>query len=381
MPIEHWLQLSLTPGLGPTLIHRLIELTGSTKAACAADATTLQMVQGIGSAKSQSIARGLAKALAAVEPELKRAANIGARIICPDDTEYPPLLKLIPDPAVTLYLRGNIEPRDLNAVAIDGSRKCSFYGREQAERFATLLSGAGVTVLSGGARGVDSSAHRGAIQQPNGRTIAVLGSGLDVVYPPENKTLFDQIAEGHGAVISEFPMGTQPLAENFPRRNRIVSGMSRGVLVIEADVRSGALITARQAADDHNRTVFAIPGRLDNPLSAGPHALIRDGAVLVTNLEDILEHLGPLPELIEQPVNETSVLPAHIQEQQSLWIDPHYQAILDHMDHQPATADELIDRTGLSAGELLRQLTLMTLKGLVRREDGQRFSKISRGTP
>ncbi len=245
--------------------------------------------------KAGKIAASLRAAAGQVDAELARAAAAGATVICPDDGTYPPLLREIPDPPLVLYVRGTIEPRDLNAVAIVGSRKCSLYGREQAERFSALLAGAGFTVVSGGARGTDTAAHRGAILHPAGRTIAVLGSGVDVAYPPENAALFEQLAR-RGAVLSEYPMGTPPAAENFPKRNRIVSGMSRGVLVVEADERSGALITARQAADDHNRPVFALPGRVDNPLSSGPHALIRDGAVLVTKLEDILDDLGPLPD-------------------------------------------------------------------------------------
>src|SRR5262249_38618585 len=165
---------------------------------------------------------------------------------------------------------------------------------------AALLAGAGITVVSGGARGIDSAAHRGAMSHAQGRTIAVLGSGVDVPYPPENAKLFQEIAQ-RGAVISEYPLGTPPLKDNFPRRNRIISGLSRGVLVVEADERSGALITARLACDDHGRPVFALPGRVDNKMSAGPHRLIRDGATLVRSLEDIIEGLGPLPHGAVEP--------------------------------------------------------------------------------
>src|SRR5438552_538264 len=292
---EHWLRLAMTEGIGPILTRRLVDAAGGAEAACAASATLLRSIDGITNAKVQTILESMRSAN--VDDELRRCDQLGVRVICPDDSDYPTLLTQIPDPPPVLYVRGAFEPRDLNSLAIVGSRKCSFYGREQAERFAALLAGAGFTVVSGGARGIDSAAHRGAISHPNGRTIAVLGSGIDVPYPPENAPLFEQIAaSGRGAVVTEYPLGTPPVAENFPRRNRIVSGMSRGVLVVEADERSGALITARQAADDHNRPVFALPGRVDNALSAGPHKLIRDGAILTANLEDILQNLHPLPQ-------------------------------------------------------------------------------------
>jgi DNA processing protein len=278
-----------------------------------------------------------------------------------------------------LYLKGSLEPRDLNAVAIVGSRRCSYYGREQAERFAALLAGVGMTVISGGARGVDSSAHRGAMSHPQGRTIAVLGSGIDVSYPPENASLFEQIAQ-RGAVVSEYPLGTPPLRDNFPRRNRIVSGMSRGVLVVEADERSGALITARQAGDDHGRVVFAIPGRVDNPLSAGPHKLIRDGAVLTENIGDILDNLGPLPQsaqetfeskpaasaarLFAEPPVESPPLDLGLTDRQKL--------ILSHLAH-PLHVDGLVERTSLAVQDILLELTLLSLKGVVKRIEGQTY--------
>jgi DNA processing protein len=218
---------------------------------------------------------------------------------------------------------------------------------------------------------------------PQGRTIAVLGSGVDVSYPPENESLFGQIA-ARGAVISEFPMGTQPLAENFPRRNRIVSGMSRGVLVIEADERSGALITARQACDDHGRPVFAIPGRIDNSQSAGPHRLIRDGAILTSGIEDVLEGLGPLPQeaseslfdelVIESPEQPTSPrLPAT--PRVMIDLSDRQRAILDQLGTDATAVDLIIDRTELAAPLVLQELTFLSLKGLVRRVDGQSYAR------
>ena len=193
-----------------------------------------------------------------------------------------------------------MQPRDLNAVGVVGSRRPSGYGKEQAERFGSLLGTAGFTVVSGGAYGIDAAAHRGALRATDGRTIAVLGSGVDVPYPPENEPLFSQISDGCGAVVSEHPLGSPPRKENFPRRNRIISGMSRGVLVVECEEKSGALITARQA-DEHNRPVFAVPGRVDNPMSGGPHALLRTGAFLAATLEDVSDNLGPLPSGVREP--------------------------------------------------------------------------------
>ncbi len=295
-----------------------------------------------------------------------------------EDEEYPALLKLIDDPPTVLYVRGAIEPRDLQGLAIVGSRRCSYYGREQAERFGALLAGAGFTIVSGGARGIDSAAHRGALQHPQGRTIAVMGCGLDVVYPPENDALFRQIAQ-RGAVVSELPLGTPPNGENFPRRNRIVSGMSRGVLVVEADERSGALITARLANEDQGRPVFALPGRIDNRMSIGPHKLIRDGAVLTAGIEDILEGLNPLPDsvrettLFEEVPAVPEVAPPAVPSPVPSLTD-RQQAVLREFHGEPTTVDQLIERTGLGAQDILQELTFLSLKGLAKRVDGQTYA-------
>lgn len=384
MALRHWLQLALTEGIGPILSRRIVQAAGSAEEACGAHADLLNNIEGIGLARSRKFVTALAAAAGEVDDELARAAAANVSIVCPDDAKYPLLLRDIPDPPNVLYVRGTLEDRDLNAVAVVGSRRCSYYGREQAERFGALLGGVGITVVSGGARGVDSAAHRGAIAHPHGRTIAVLGCGVDVVYPPENASLFAQIAE-RGAVMSEFPLGTPPNKENFPRRNRIVSGLSRGVLIVEADERSGALITARQACDDHGRPVFAIPGRVDNPLSAGPHALIRDGAVLVTKLDEILEALHPLPDGATQPTlfdsrtaqqseeshENTDASPASEFDD----LTDIQRSILAEIGKEHVAVDLIIERTALAAPVVLQELTFLTLKGRVKRVDGQTFTR------
>ena len=381
MAIEHWLRLAMTDGIGPILIRRIIDAAGSAEAACEASLNLIRNIDGIGNVKAAAIRASMQAA--DVDQEVARCRELGVSLICPDDEPYPTLLKEIPDPPAVLYLRGSFESRDLNGVAIVGSRKCSYYGREQAERFGALLAGAGFSVISGGARGIDSAAHRGAMSHPQGRTIAVLGSGIDVPYPPENAALFEQISE-RGAVVSEYPLGTPPLRDNFPRRNRIVSGLSRGVLVIEADTRSGALITARQACDDHGRTVFALPGRVDHSLSEGPHQLIRDGAVLTTCLDDIVNNLGPLPESVHAPMlfdpitEPPSAKPQAAEE--PIGLTDRQQLILAHLHVDPTHVDGLIERTSLSAQDVLQDLTLLSLKGIVRRVEGQSFVR-TKATP
>ncbi|HQY88805.1 MAG TPA: DNA-processing protein DprA, partial [Tepidisphaeraceae bacterium] len=282
-----WLRIALTDGLGPVLSARLIEASGSVDAACDASLKLLKSIEGIGSKRAETIHQSLIASRDGAVRELEQADKLGVKIVSLSEQDYPTLLKSIPAAPPVLWTRGEFLDRDMNGIGIVGSRKCSVYGREQSERFGAGLAGIGMTIVSGGARGVDTHAHRGAMIPANGRTIAVLGCGVDIAYPPENEKLLAQITE-RGAVVSDFPLNTPPVAENFPRRNRLISGLARGVLVIEADVKSGALITARYANEEHNRPVFAIPGRVDNPLSAGPHRLIRDGAKLVECADDNL---------------------------------------------------------------------------------------------
>ena len=286
------LRLTLIDGLGPILIARLIHAFGDPASVLEQSEDSLRLVKGVGMETARAIVADREASAERVAEELGRAEELGVRLVTLGDPEYPPLLAAIPNPPPMLYVRGGLRADlDRYTVALVGSRACSAYGIEQAERFAGWLAGSGLTVVSGGARGVDTAAHRAALRL-GGRTIAVLGCGLGHVYPPENRELFDEIADGRGAVVSELPLMTGPNPQNFPMRNRIISGLSLGTLVVEAAAGSGALITARHAVEDHGREVFAVPGRIDSPASEGSNDLLkRGGAHLVTAPADVLDIL------------------------------------------------------------------------------------------
>ena len=308
--------------------------------------------------------------------ELDACALAGVRLLHLDEAEYPRLLKLIPDPPLLLWVRGEVCGDDALAVGLVGSRRCSGYGREQAERFAARCADAGLCVVSGGAYGVDIAAHR-AVLRVKGRTTAVIGSGLNRPYPADHAETFDRIvAEGSGAVVSELPMFVGPRAEHFPRRNRIISGLSLGVLVIEAARRSGALITARVCVDDHGRECMAVPGRIDSPASAGCHDLIRKGAAsLVTSVEDVLEQLGEAGELLKVGLDQSDAARANGEAASappSLFeanLTDTQRAVVTLLD-DARSLDELVAGSGLAPAQVQADLTVLEIRGTVKRRGG-----------
>jgi DNA processing protein len=281
-----------------------------------------------------------------------------------EDSEYPPLLKEIYDPPVVLYVKGRLEPPTRANIAIVGSRKTSYYGTEAARKFGFQLAGLGLTVVSGLARGIDSAAHGGALQA-RGRTVAVLGCGVDVIYPPENDKLYGQILEGGGAILSEFPMGAAPSRQTFPMRNRIVSGMSIGTLVVEAGRESGAMITAN-FANEQGRQVFAVPGRIDHALSRGCHRLIKDGAKLVDDVDDILSEFGHLFSVQRSatPAGEAKVVIPLTGDQERI-----LNALLD----DETEIDQITARSGLPPAVVSAGLLMLEMKRLVKQLPGKRF--------
>ncbi len=296
------------------------------------------------------------------EKEIKRTEDLGIVLLPFSDPRYPSLLKEISDPPLLLYVKGNFLESDDAAVAIVGSRHAGLYGQEQAKRFARRLTEWGLTIVSGFARGIDRASHEACLEISYGRTLAVLGSGLDVVYPKEHRALYEEISE-RGALISEFALGTPPLAENFPKRNRIIAGLSLGVLVIEAHSRSGSLITAHLAAEE-GREVFALPGRVDQLGSRGTHRLIKEGAALLESPEEVLETLFPqLWPLVSAPASSST---ASDQETEFLGV----------FDEFPLTSDEAARLGGLSFSAAASLLTGLELKGRLRKRRDGRYERI-----
>lgn len=358
----YWIALRYVFGIGNVLCKQLIEHFGSPERIFQATPEALQAAAGISARAIQSI-RGF-DASPEIERELELLAAKKIRIVTWADREYPEQLKNIYDPPPFLYVNGEITPDDGLAVAVVGSRSASEYGRKVTEDLSRSLASQGITVISGMARGIDSCAHRGALAG-RGRTIAVLGSGVDVVYPPENRKLYDAIAAA-GAVVSEYPPGTEPSSYHFPARNRIISGMSRGVLVVEAGLKSGSLITARLALEQ-GRDVFAVPGNVYSRKSKGTNNLLRSGAKLVETAQDILEELR---------------LQGNEQRQRSLQLSdlvqnlsPDLQMILKLIPDDPMHIDELTLQAALPIGRVSALLLELELKGLIIQLPGKRFAK------
>jgi DNA processing protein len=368
--VENLVRLALAPGIGCVTVNRLLRHFGDSDRVLGAAESELKGVEGVTANHVKGV---LAAGKIDPRPELELAARHGVSLIAFDDPAYPAHLRSTYDPPFILYVRGELKPADNLSLALVGTRRASNYGHEQAERFGSLLARAGFTVVSGLARGIDSYAHRGALAA-RGRTLAVVGCGLAHMYPEENRDLAAEIA-GHGAVISEFPMDVGPARENFPRRNRIIAGLSLGVLVVEAPERSGALITARFAGE-MNREIFAIPGRIDQLNATGCHRLIREGATLVRNLEDILSELGPMSDAAAKAVSEQEKSkPAPVRGNSFSNIKPvdNEELILSRLDHEPVHIDEICAATGLPVSTVSATLMIMEIKQQVQQKPGKFF--------
>ena len=373
--IEKWLGLIRADNVGATTFAKLIKHFGSADRALGASVSELAKVNGIGYKKAEQIAATRGKFDVAKELEL--AAKLGVWVINLDDKRYPPALRQIYDPPPVIYVKGSLCREDNLAISIVGSRRCSLYGQEQASRLGHFLSSAGFTICSGMARGIDTAAHQGALSA-GGRTIAVQGCGLKNIYPPENKKLFELITES-GACISELPLQFEPLSENFPPRNRIVAGLSLGTIVIEAGLRSGALISARMAMEN-NREVMAVPGKIDSPVSRGTHRLIKEGAKLIESVEDVMEALGYIGEQLQEHTSAAAQKAAEkidtpLFEIKELKLSGHEKIIFEYLNKEPLHIEQIIADTDLAAGSVNASLVSLRLKGLIKQLPGSLFVK------
>lgn len=371
-----WLRLALVPGIGTTHFVRLLARYRTPRRVF--EASTRELSEVVGKTLAERLAeyaetqdlRGQEKAM----------ESVGASLITLNDTAYPMRLGEIFDPPLVLFQRGSIIDADANAIAIVGTRRATPYGIRMAERLARDLAGRGMTIVSGMAEGIDTAAHRGALAA-GGRTIAVLGCGVDVVYPESNRALMEEIA-ANGAVISQFPMGMKPLKGNFPIRNRIISGISLGTVVVQAPARSGALITAHTAVEQ-GREVFAVPGEVGTPNAEGPHQLIREGAKLIENAKDILLELNiqPIAEYVEPTVKPskappkpaTAEVPAK-RPQPVANVSDSERRVLSALKPDGSFIDDIAQTCRVSISEALSALTMLELKGMVRQFSGKRFA-------
>jgi DNA processing protein len=363
---EAWLSLIRAPGLGSAGIIALLErhgsaaaIVGASRAALTADGLDDRTCEGLSSPDRARLGQDLAW-----------LADARHHLVTIDSPGYPALLRQIPDPPAALFVDGDAGALAMPQIAIVGSRNPTPGGTDNAFGFARYLAGCGLTVTSGLAVGIDAAAHRGALAG-GGATIAVCGAGADVVYPPRHRGLAGDIAQA-GALVSEFPLGTAPAREHFPRRNRIISGLSLGTLVVEAAERSGSLITARLAGEQ-GREVFAIPGSIHNPLARGCHRLIRQGAKLVESAGDILEELGALAGALDDAEAPQAGAPPAAQMPRAA--DKAYRRLLEALGHEPVAVDRLAERTGLTPGELSSMLLILELEGHVQSVPGGAYCR------
>jgi DNA processing protein len=356
--------LNLLEGIGPVRVRQLLECFGDAAKVLQANRSALVRVKSIGDDLAGTIVQW--QSTTDLAGELKHAEDFGARLVFQNDDEYPELLREIYDPPIVLYVKGRLLPEDKNSIAMVGARRTTHYGQDTARKLSYQLAGHGITVVSGGARGIDSASHQGALSG-KGRTIAVLGTGINIVYPAENTELYERIAD-NGAVITQFPFNRKGNKQSFPIRNRIVAGMTLGTVVVEADLKSGSLITANMAADN-NRQVFAVPGRIDSPQSRGCHNLIRNGAALCENAEDILaefEYLFPNQALGQADDSEPVPL-ANLTE--------HEQAVFDILETTEQTIDTIIAKSDLPTPTVSVALLGLEMKRLAKQLPGKLFAR------
>lgn len=357
--LKYWLGFSLVKGVGPSKIQSLLDYFGHLSRAWQATEFELQK---LGFDKRAIRNLKAAQKSLNLDEALERVQKANVSLLTWESSEYPAYLKEIPNAPPVLYLSGKLDELDQWAVAIVGTRRATAYGKQVTRDLVAGLVQQNITIVSGLARGIDAVAHNTAVEL-GGRTIGVLGSGVDSIYPAEHRHLAHQIAHGQGAIISEYGLGVQPEAKNFPPRNRIISGLSLGVIVIEAGERSGALITSNFALEQ-GREVFAVPGSIKSPVSRGPNRLIQQGAKLVTSVEDVLEELN-----LSVAVAQTAVQMALPDSQEEMHLYQQLQA-------EPIHIDDLCRLTGMPANIVSSTLTLMELKGMVQRVDQMSFARL-----
>ncbi len=362
--LKYWLGFNLVKGIGPAKVQALIGHFGSLDVAWYATEYELQKI-GFDRRALKSFLT--TRAEIDLDARLANAQAAGVTLLTWDSPDYPAYLREISNAPPLLYMHGAIAEVDRWAVAVVGTRRLTSYGRQVTRDLVTGLVHNGVTIISGLARGIDAVAHKAALDA-GGRTIAVLGSGLDCIYPAENRSLAQQIVAGRGAVLSDYGLGIQPEAKNFPPRNRIISGLSMGVIIIEAGERSGALITSKFALEQ-DRDVFAVPGNINSPVSKGPNRLIQQGAKLVTKVEDVLEELNVT--MVAEKTAVQLALPESAEE----------AALITHLSSQPVHVDELSRITGLPASQVSSTLTLMELKGMVQQVGGMNYARLREEAP